>query len=111
MAKRHVVERHCCNNPSRKRLPLCGAHINTTKVRKVATADARVDKARVQLGRIAKLKAEADKQASIIRTKIHTGAFYGIEAADYTDRQLADMTIVRSTCLKTQQPTRRRLVL
>lgn len=62
-------------------------------MRKVATLDARGDKAKVQLGRTAKLKAEADKQASIIRTEIHAGAFYSIETADYTDRQLADMTI------------------
>ena len=69
-----------------------GAHVNTTKARKNATLDARASKAKLQLGRTAKLKAESEKQASIIRTKIHDGAFYDVETSDYTDRQVAELS-------------------
>ena len=54
--------------------------------------DARAKKAKTQLGRAAKLVADPKKQAGIIRTKIHAGAFHGIETADYTDRQIAEMS-------------------
>ena len=66
-----------------------GVHLSTQLTRKYTTLVERWQKAMMQLKRLRFVVAAATSKARTIRTKIFPGLFYGIEAGDLTERQLA----------------------
>lgn len=66
-----------------------GVHLSTQLTRKYTTLVERWQKAMLRLRKLSIVAASASAKAKTIRTNIFPGLFYGIEANDLTEKQLA----------------------
>ena len=87
-----MVARNWRHHTRLKGLQVLGAHLNTSGTRKAAALDNRFGKAGGQLRRATFLKATPHSRANIVRVKVYPGVFYGIEASDCTDKQMASLS-------------------
>ena len=86
-----------------------GAHINTTTKLNNATTKSRLNKALAMLRRLSKLPVTIKHKCNIIRAKIFPTVFYGIEAVDLNDDQLATLTSAILDVLATSKNKTRNL--
>ena len=69
-----------------------GVHLSTTLTRRNRTIEARCATAMVQLRKLKYVQASAESKAKAIRVKVYACLFYGIEANDLTEKQLASIS-------------------
>ena len=86
-----------------------GAHIRISGRSKNTTLGATHKKAVAYLKKVSQLPTTTAKKAAIIRAKVLPAAMCGIEATNYTERQLVELTAAMSKVVSTSNKSRHNL--